>query len=118
MDVDQSSVACDALESIVVASWLALEQKQNRLFKSVASIEHLQSLLDIELFKDEFQKLGLPYCCILVDLRMLAKNRLNHATPVLQQTIAANLMRAHIVRAESLHSKVVDKAVFLDIFNV
>ena len=45
---------------------------------------------------------------------MLAQDHLDYFAPVLLQAFSTDLMRPDIIRSESLHAKIVDKAMVSD----
>jgi len=78
----------------------------------------VEGLLNVLLLKDEFDEFSFPYSGVLVDLWVLSKNLLHHDVPILEEALAADFVRAHVIGAKALHAEVVDKAVFFDLFDV
>ena len=118
MDVDETGVAGDVLESIVVLGVALLEHHEQGPLDAVSTVEQRDSSLHVEPLKNELDEELLFRDEVLVDVRALLEEHAAYLTPVLLETGTADLMGVDVILAEALHAEVVYEAVLCHLVHV
>lgn len=118
MDKDCSGVSSNILECIVVIDSRFPQNHQYWFFKSIFPLKQLESLPNVCLFKDQLSHLIFPVLLFMISIRMLRNNHVNNFDPILVKSFNSDLMRPYIICTKSLHAKIIDETIFLQVLNI
>ena len=81
-------------------------------------LKKLESLPNVCLFKDQLSHLIFPVLLFMISIRMLGNDHVNNFDPILVKSFDSDLMRPYIICTKSLHAKIIDETIFLQVLNI
>jgi len=84
----------------------------------ISSLEEFQRFIDVAIFKDILNHVFLSSCLVNISIGVLRENQMSYFDPILMQVLDTNLVSPHVVSSESLHTKVINESILLQVLNI
>ena len=84
----------------------------------ISSLEEFQRFIDVAILKDILNHVLLSSCLVNISVGVLRENQMSDFDPILMKVFDTNLVSSHVVSPESLHSKVINESILLQVLNI